>query len=100
MSRFKWDLRARAEPGAQTALHLAANMDDEGRMAGLLLHHPSCPEAGMLWSILKNAAGKTPADIAFRYAMLLSSWPGPTVNPAATADFLLFCGCQAAGACY
>ncbi|CAL8463580.1 g3114 [Coccomyxa elongata] len=62
---FKWDLRAQAEPGAQTALHLAANMDDEGRMAGLLLRHPSCPEAGMLWSILKNAAGQTPADIAF-----------------------------------
>lgn len=57
-----------AEPLGQTVLHLAANMDDEGRMAGLLLRHPSCPEAGMLWSVLKNAAGQTAADIAFRCA--------------------------------
>lgn len=35
-------------------------------MAGLLLHHRSCPEAGLLWSVLKNTAGQTPADIAFR----------------------------------
>ncbi len=73
--RFKWDLRARCERLAQTALHLAANMDDEGRMAGLLLRHPSCPEAGMLWSVLKNAAGQTAADIAFRCAA--SSVQGP-----------------------
>ncbi len=91
-SRYKWDLRARAEPGAQTALHLAANMDDEGRMAGLLLHHPSCPEAGMLWSILKNAAGQTPADIAFRCAHPgLPLFHGQPCLPLLTPSVLLSC---------
>ena len=48
-------------------LHLAANIDDEGCMAGLILRHAACPGAGALWSTLKDASGHTPADTAYRW---------------------------------
>ena len=47
-------------------LHLAAKIDDEGCMAGLILRHAACPGAGALWSTLKDANGQTPADTAYR----------------------------------
>jgi hypothetical protein len=55
-----------AGPQRESALHLAANLDDGGRMAGLLLAHAACPAAAALWAAHKDAGGCTPADIAFR----------------------------------
>ena len=48
-------------------LHLAASIDDEGGMAGLILRHAACPGAGALWSTLRDASGQTPADTAYRW---------------------------------
>ena len=63
--RHMWDMRT-ADASGQTVLHLASQLNDEGNMAGLLLAHPACPNAGALWSTLKDAAGQTPADIVCR----------------------------------
>lgn len=65
---LEWDLAEAAGPQRELALHLAANLDDGGRMAGLLLAHAACPAAAGLWAAHKDANGCTPADVAFRFA--------------------------------
>ena len=69
--RYDWDLAEAVGAQQQSVLHVAANMDDGGRMAGLLLGHGACPQAAALWASLQDAQGRTPADVAFRCV------PGP-----------------------
>ena len=67
--RFEWDL---SDPkGGETALHVAARLDDEGCMAGLLLTR--CPRAQQLWSSVTNMQGETPASIVLRCGKRLSA---------------------------
>ncbi len=70
--RYTWNL-SKADASGQTPLHLAAQLLDDGCMAGLILRHPACSTAGSLWSTLKDANGQTPADVASR-CRLFSSW--------------------------
>ena len=63
--RHMWNMHT-ADASGQIVLHLASQLDDEGYMAGLLLAHPACPNAGVLWSTLQDVAGQTPADIVCR----------------------------------
>ncbi|KAK9832813.1 hypothetical protein WJX81_003940 [Elliptochloris bilobata] len=57
-----WDLTGQAGVAGASALHVAAAAGDGGATAGLLLLR--CPEAGGLWSSLRDAAGLTPQDVA------------------------------------
>lgn len=61
-----WDLAAPAGAGGASALHAAAAAGDGGAGAGLLLAR--CPEAGALWTSARDAAGRTPQEVADRCA--------------------------------
>ena len=69
-----WDLAAQAGASGMSPLHVAAAASDGGAAAGLVLSR--CPEAGALWSSLRDAAGLTPQDVASRCA------PPPTSHAA------------------
>lgn len=47
----------------ETALHVAAGLPDGGRISQQLLDR--CPAARPLWNSLRDAQGRSPADIAY-----------------------------------
>jgi hypothetical protein len=78
--RVVWDLAAPAGAGAASALHLAAAAGDGGAAAGLLLAR--CPDAGALWTSLRDAGGQTPQDVADGCALPpMRELPGPQELP-------------------